>query len=200
MSSVQFVLNLVLLVLLGVWYVRRRLTYGVSVISNDTEIMVANVMREQSTDEPDDVEDLLEEDGVERRGVRYFRVRPQGRVQFRARLVGNAKSRLGVLKYSDANCIIVRQKLNDDMDEMHVRNVDRALHIDACVALFFIPNDAEIEAEQILQLADAWRRRKVYRSRTLSLPRFVDCWNCLRDWDFRGAYDALWEREHKARA
>jgi RNase P/RNase MRP subunit POP5 len=100
-----------------------------------------------------DGDDLVEE---EDEPEFYNPVRKQGR--FVAKVVTMAKANFGSCVKSEANRLMVRKFMLDLMRERGMRCTHITQHLDICVALFFVPSNAQIVAAQIASTREAITR------------------------------------------
>lgn len=86
--------------------------------------------------------------------------------RFQAYLIQSAKAEFGPLRRLESNRLMVRRFMRDLARERKVRPSHIQAHLDAAVAIYFIPSDGEIVAHQVgasreahvraWQLSDVW--------------------------------------------
>jgi hypothetical protein len=117
------------------------------VVEQDVEDLSTNVLANIDGDDLVEEEDELE----------FFDAK-RNKGRFLAKVVVFAKAKFGKCTRSEANRLMVRKFLFDLMVERGMRNAHIAQHLDICVALFFVPSNAQIKAEQIASTREAVSR------------------------------------------
>jgi hypothetical protein len=77
---------------------------------------------------------------------------------FRAKLIMMAKTEFGHLKRTEANRLMVRKFMRDQMRERGLRPSHIVAHLDISVACFFVASQQEIAAHQVGATFEAQRR------------------------------------------
>jgi hypothetical protein len=126
-----------------IWTLRR----PTFVVEQDVEDLTTNVLANIDGD------DLVDE---EEENEFYNQGRNKGR--FLAKVVTFAKAQFGKCTRNEANRLMVRKFILDLMVERGMRKAHIAQHLDICVALFFVPSNAQIVAEQIASTREAVSR------------------------------------------
>jgi hypothetical protein len=117
------------------------------VVEQDVEDLTTNVLANIDGD------DLVEEEEE-----REFFDPKRNKGRFLAKVVVFAKAKFGKTSRTEANRLMVRKFLYDLMCERGMRNAHIAQHLDVCVALFFVPSNAQIKAEQVASTREAVSR------------------------------------------
>jgi hypothetical protein len=79
--------------------------------------------------------------------VDFSKITSRGR--FQAKLITLAKSEFGLIPRSEANRLMVRKFLRDQMRERGMRPTHIAAHVDVSVSCFFIPSKNDLVAHQV---------------------------------------------------
>jgi hypothetical protein len=109
----------------------------IHVIPEDVDLLAKDVMANV------DAGECEEEEGS------HFYVPDGNRGKFLAKIVLLAKAEFGLLKRLESNRLMVRKYLRDLMRERGMRPSHIAQQLDVGVALFFVPNEADVLAHQI---------------------------------------------------
>lgn len=75
--------------------------------------------------------------------------------KFRKHVVRLIRARVGSLKRSEANRMMLEKVARDVMAECKVRPTQWHSHIPIIIAMFFIPSDAELEAQTLMGSSEA---------------------------------------------
>lgn len=92
--------------------------------------------------------------------VDALRMGTKGYAGYVARCI-KAKDGFGTPKYTEANVLVVRRKVADQMREHGVRPSHIVRLMPIATALVFTPTQGEVEAQQFLATAAAAERRKI---------------------------------------
>lgn len=121
--------------------------------------VTVNKLIEEIDEAEDDAKDSLEPvlwSGWDEAIVKEIK---QGCVtKFRAAMVNSAKAKFGPRKMSEANRLVIRNWLYEEMKEHGLRPSHIARHIDLVTNLVFVPSKHEILAQDALAVATALNR------------------------------------------